>query len=70
LDDNNFIRFSNERLDPRQGEPWFFPDEAKVSMDTAQRPDAKPFDIIIVGSGTFGAALASALYERDSLVIQ
>jgi len=39
-------------------------------MDTAQRPDAKPFDIIIVGSGTFGAALASALYERDSLVIQ
>lgn len=40
-------------------------DEARASMDTALRPDAKPFDIIIVGGGTFGAALASALFERD-----
>jgi choline dehydrogenase-like flavoprotein len=40
-------------------------DEARASMDTAARPDARPFDIIIVGGGTFGAALASALFERD-----
>ena len=33
-------------------------DEARASMDTALRPDAKPFDIVIVGGGTFGAALA------------
>ena len=40
-------------------------DEAKASTDAAARPDAKPFDIIIVGGGTFGSALASALFERD-----
>jgi len=40
-------------------------DEAKASADTGARADAKPFDIIIVGGGTFGAALASALFERD-----
>jgi choline dehydrogenase-like flavoprotein len=40
-------------------------DEAKASADTGKRADAKPFDIIIVGGGTFGAALASALFERD-----
>lgn len=44
-------------------------DEAKASappgQGTSQRPDAKPFDIVIVGGGTFGSALASALFERD-----
>jgi choline dehydrogenase-like flavoprotein len=40
-------------------------DEALASTDTFRRPDAKPFDFIIVGGGTFGAALASALFERD-----
>ena len=40
-------------------------DEARASMDTSVRPDAKPFDLVIVGGGKFGAALASALFERD-----
>lgn len=40
-------------------------DEALASTNTTLRPDARPFDIIIVGGGTFGAALASALFERD-----
>ena len=40
-------------------------DEAKASTDTALRPDARPFDIIIIGGGSFGSALASALFERD-----
>lgn len=40
-------------------------DEARASTNTALRLDAKPFDIVIVGGGTFGAALASALFERD-----
>ncbi|ULA62668.1 MAG: hypothetical protein LZF86_50048 [Nitrospira sp.] len=40
-------------------------DEARASMDVGKRSDAKPFDIIIVGGGTFGATLASTLFERD-----
>ncbi|HEX7765779.1 MAG TPA: hypothetical protein VF443_03640, partial [Nitrospira sp.] len=40
-------------------------DEARASMDRALRSDAKPFDIIIVGGGTFGAALAATLFEHD-----
>ena len=39
--------------------------EALASTDASLRPDAKPFDIIILGGGTFGAALASALLQRD-----
>jgi len=40
-------------------------DEARASTDTTARPDARPFDIVIVGGGTFGAALASAIFQRD-----
>jgi choline dehydrogenase-like flavoprotein len=40
-------------------------DEARASTDTTARPDARPFDILIVGGGTFGAALASAIFQRD-----
>ena len=39
--------------------------EALASTDASQRPDAKPFDVVILGGGTFGAALASALFQRD-----
>lgn len=40
-------------------------DEAMYSIDQTKRPDARPFDVIIVGGGTFGSALASAIFERD-----
>src|ERR1043166_5208928 len=40
-------------------------DEAYNSMDTGQRPDARPFDMIIIGGGTFGAVLATRLFRRD-----
>lgn len=48
-------------------------DEARVTFDPnaraaaglPPRDDLRPLDIIIVGGGTFGAVLASALFERD-----
>src|SRR5437660_10055191 len=47
-------------------------DEALHSADrTAQRPDgspqndARPFDVIVLGGGTFGAAVASHIFNAD-----
>lgn len=40
-------------------------DEALQSMDTSMRPDARPFDLIIVGGGTCGSVLAEQLFSRD-----
>jgi choline dehydrogenase-like flavoprotein len=40
-------------------------DEALRSTDTGARPDARPFDVIILGGGTFGAALAQHLFYKD-----
>ncbi len=40
-------------------------DEALASIDPGRRPDARPFDAIIIGGGTFGSALASSIFERD-----
>src|SRR5215468_3994245 len=39
-------------------------DEAMRSM--SGRPDARPFDIVIVGGGSFGGALAQHLLASDS----
>lgn len=40
-------------------------DEALASHDTAIHPDNRPFDAIIIGGGSFGAALASHLFHTD-----
>ena len=50
-------------------------EEALLSMDPNDRPDAgrgprpeaRPFDIIIVGGGTFGASAAQQLFANDLL---
>jgi choline dehydrogenase-like flavoprotein len=50
--------------------------EAQISADPSPRPDAdpprgprpdaRPFDVIVVGGGSFGAAVAQHLFDRDS----
>ena len=40
--------------------------EAKASQDTAQRADARPFDVIVIGGGSFGAAVATHLFDIDA----
>jgi choline dehydrogenase-like flavoprotein len=40
-------------------------DEARRSMDTSMRPDARPFDVIIVGGGSFAGVLAQHLFVGD-----
>lgn len=40
-------------------------DEALRSTDTGIRADARPFDTIIVGGGTFGTVIAQQLYAED-----
>jgi choline dehydrogenase-like flavoprotein len=41
-------------------------DEALRTTDTSQRFDARQFDIIIVGGGSFGAVAAQHLFSRDT----
>jgi hypothetical protein len=40
-------------------------DEVRASQDTSTRPDARPFNVIVIGGGTFGAAFAQHLFFRD-----
>lgn len=40
-------------------------DEALRSTDTNARPDARPFDVIVVGGGSFGAVVAQHLFFAD-----
>jgi choline dehydrogenase-like flavoprotein len=40
-------------------------DEARRSTDRNLRPDARPFDVIVVGGGTFGPAFAQHLFAID-----
>ncbi len=40
-------------------------DEALLTTDKNIRPDARDFDIVIVGGGTFGAAIAQRLFDQD-----
>lgn len=41
--------------------------EAKLSADPAVDPDARPFDRIVLGGGTFGSLLASLLFSRKPI---
>jgi choline dehydrogenase-like flavoprotein len=40
-------------------------DEARRSTDAASRPDARPFDVVIVGGGSFAGVLAQHLFFAD-----
>ena len=40
-------------------------DEAQLSTDKGVRADARPFDVIIIGGGSFGAALAQHVFNND-----
>ena len=40
-------------------------DESLRSADQNLQPDARPFDVIIVGGGTFGPTLAQHLFCLD-----
>src|SRR2546430_12329380 len=34
-------------------------DEALTSTDTSKNPDARPFDFVVIGGGSFGSVLAT-----------
>jgi len=40
-------------------------DEALQSTDKSKYPDARPFDVIVVGGGSFGAILAAHIFNGD-----
>lgn len=40
-------------------------DEAINSANKSKHPDARPFDLIVIGGGSFGAVLAAHLFFRD-----
>ncbi|HEY9601551.1 MAG TPA: hypothetical protein V6C85_08075 [Allocoleopsis sp.] len=40
-------------------------DEALRSTDKTIRPDARPFDMIVIGGGSFGAVFAQHLFSTD-----
>lgn len=40
-------------------------DEALKSADTSAHPDARPFDIFVIGGGSFGAIFAEHLFRKD-----
>ena len=41
-------------------------DEAKASQDTSLHADARPFDFIVIGGGSFGAVSATHLFDIDA----
>lgn len=54
--------FSLDILGRYTGNTW---EEVRAGADPAVDPDAKPFDLIVIGGGTFGCALAARLFSRD-----
>jgi hypothetical protein len=41
-------------------------DEAMASQDSGIHPDARPFDLIVVGGGSFGGVAAAHLFDIDA----
>jgi hypothetical protein len=41
-------------------------DEALLTTDTSVRPDAKLFDVIVIGGGSFAGVLAQHLFSTDA----
>src|SRR6266481_1072072 len=41
-------------------------DEAMASTSSANSPDARLFDVIVVGGGSFGAVCAQHLFAQDT----
>src|SRR5262245_7396891 len=41
-------------------------DDARLSTDRSVRPDARPFDVVIVGGGSFAGVLAQHLFFKDA----
>jgi len=41
-------------------------DEALATTDSSRSPNARPFDVIIVGGGSFGAVCAQHFFSQDS----
>ena len=41
-------------------------DEARASQDAAIHPDARPFDYIVIGGGSFGGVAATHLFDIDN----
>src|SRR5262249_53504816 len=41
-------------------------DEASASQDSAIHSDARPFDFIVIGGGSFGAVAATHLFDIDA----
>jgi len=41
-------------------------DEALLSTDKNRYPDARPFDVVVVGGGSFGTVLAAHLFNNDT----
>src|SRR5262245_17331486 len=42
-------------------------DEARQSADTGARPDARPFNVVIIGGGSFAGVVAQHLFFQDKV---
>jgi len=40
-------------------------DEARQSTDAGARPDARPFNVVVIGGGSFAGVVAQHLFFQD-----